>query len=184
MRGLVAAILVLVTVVMTSPASAGDDVPTRYGVAVLAGGAYDPETFGMVLLQGQMVIDYDRVFWHAAPEALRLKLEANGGMTTGDRQRGIVAVDMLALYVLPAYKFGRWLPYVEGGIGVIYTDFQVDGQGSRFNFNPQLGAGFEIPLATGGTMTLGVRLHHLSNGNLLEDNRGVNSVLMQVGYLF
>jgi hypothetical protein len=28
----------------------------------------------------------------------------------------------------------RLVPYLEGGIGVFYTDFQVEGQGSRINF--------------------------------------------------
>lgn len=159
-------------------------VPTRYGVALLGGGAYDPETIGIVLVQGQMVIDYDRVFWHAAPEPLRLKLEGNAGLTTDGNCRGIMSVDMLALYYLNKFKFGLWLPYVEGGIGIIYTDFQVDGQGSRINFNPQLGIGVEYPVSHGGAVTFGLRLHHLSNANLMDDNRGVNSALLQIGYLF
>jgi len=159
-------------------------IPTRYGTALLVGGAYDPETFGLVLLQGQMIVDYDRVFWHEAPEALRIKFEINGGLTTDGNHRGLLSVDMLALYSFDNFKMGRWLPYAEAGIGVIYTDFQVEGQGSRINFNPQLGIGVEYPLSTGGAMTVGLRLHHLSNANLMDENRGVNSALLLVGYLF
>ena len=176
----------LTCLLLASPlrAQADDYAPTRYGAAVLVGSAYDPDTFGEVLLQGQMIVDYDRVFLHAAPEALRLKLEVSGGLTTAGNHRGLLSAGMLALYPFDNYKFGQWRPYVEAGIGVIYTDFQVDGQGSRINFNPQLGIGVEYPLAPGGAMTFGLRLYHLSNANIIDDNRGVNSALLQIGYLF
>ncbi len=181
-----AAMVALCWFFLIVPISADADnyVPTRYGAALLVGGAYDPETFGLVLLQGQMLIDYDRVFWHEAPEALRVKFEINGGLTTDGNHRGLLSVDMLALYYLDNFKMGLWLPYVEGGIGAIYTDFQVNGQGSRINFNPQLGIGVEYPLSSGGAMTVSLRLHHLSNANLMDENRGVNSALLLVGYLF
>ena len=159
-------------------------VPTRYGGALLIGGAYDPDSTGLVLLQGQMLIDYDRVFWHAAPEALRLKLEVNGGLTMDGRYRGLFSLNMMALYYLENFSMGQFLPYIEGGIGAIYTDFQVEGQGSRINFNPQLGAGLEYPLKSGAAVTAGFRLHHISNGDLLEENRGINSALLVIGYLF
>ncbi len=94
------------------------------------------------------------------------------------------SLNMLALNFLKIGRLGTGTPYVEAGIGAIYTDFKVDDQGSRINFNPQLGAGLEYPLKNGGAMTLGLRLHHISNGNLLKDNRGVNSALLMIGYLF
>jgi hypothetical protein len=94
------------------------------------------------------------------------------------------SLNMLALNYFENWQIGTCTPYVEAGIGAIYTDFQVKDQGSRINFNPQLGVGFEYPLQTGGAMTLGLRLHHISNGNLLKDNRGVNSALLMFGYLF
>ena len=181
-----AAFVLLICLLLAAPlhAQADDYVPTRYGAALLVGRTYDPDTFGLVLLQGQIIVDYDRFFWHAAPEALRLKLEINAGLTTASPQRGLLSVGMLALYYLDKLKIGSWVPYAEGGIGVIYTDFQVDGQGSRINFNPQLGIGVEYPFASGSAMTVGLRLHHLSNANLMNDNRGVNSALLQIGYLF
>ena len=169
------------------PAYAQDDdqyVATRYGVALLAGSAYDPDNIGLAMVQGQMLVDYDRIFWHKAPESLRLKFEVNGGLTTDGRHRALLSIGMLAFNYLNGFQIGDWLPYIEAGIGVIYTDFQVEGQGSRINFNPQLGAGFEYPLQTGGAMTMGLRLHHISNGNLLDENRGVNSALLVIGYLF
>ena len=159
-------------------------VPNRYGVALLVGKAYDPDTIGLLLLQSQVLVDYDRIVWHDAPESLRLKLEFNAGSTTDGRHRALLSIDMLALNYLDRLRTGRLRPYAEAGIGLIYTDFQVQDQGSRINFNPQFGVGLEYSLKNGHALTLGFRLHHLSNGNLLKDNRGVNSALFQVGYLF
>ena len=172
---------------LVSPVHAqGDEryVPTRYGAALLFGNSYDPDNIDLIVVQGQMLVDYDRIVWHAAPESLRLKFEVNGGLMIDGDCRGLLSLDMLALYYLDRFKIRQWLPYVEAGIGAIYTDLQVDGQGSRINFNPQLGIGFEYPLQLGGALTMGVRLHHISNGNLLRENRGVNSALLMIGYLF
>jgi hypothetical protein len=188
LRNILLTLILLVFLAPTSFVCAQNNsdpyVPTRYGGALLIGEAYDPNSIGLVLLQGQMIIDYDRVFWHTAPEALRLKLEVNGGLTMDGRHRGLFSLNMMALYYLDNFRIGRWLPYIEGGIGAIYTDFQVEGQGSRINFNPQLGAGLEYPLRSGRAMTVGFRLHHISNGDLLKENRGVNSAFLVIGYLF
>ncbi len=159
-------------------------LPSRYGVALLAGGAYDPDSIGMVIVQGYMVADYKRFFVHRSPERLRLKLETNLGVTTDGRQRSMFSLNMLALKYFENWQVSNFTPYFEAGIGAIFTDFKVDGQGSRLNFNPQLGIGVQYPLQDGASLELGFRLHHISNGNLLKDNRGVNSALLTFGYLF
>lgn len=189
MRVLLLALVLGCFLSLTPAVYAQDDnsagyAPNRTGIALLAGTAYDPDDIGLLMLQGQLLLDYDRIFWHAAPESLRLKLELNGGVTTDGRLRTLLSVNMLALNYFNRLRIKNWVPYAEAGIGLIYTDFQVEDQGSRINFNPQLGLGLEYPLENGGALTLGLRLHHLSNGNLLKDNRGVNSALFQVGYLF
>jgi len=172
---------------LTSVARAGEPaaepVATRYGVSLLTGLAYDPDHFGLTLLQGVALFDYDRIFWHPAPADLRLKLELNLGLKTDPQPRGVVSANALALYYLGREQ-SIWRPYVEAGIGIIYTDFQVEDQGLRINFNPQCGVGVEHPLADGGTMTLGLRLSHISNGHLHHDNRGINAALVAIGYLF
>ncbi|PLX76803.1 MAG: acyloxyacyl hydrolase [Desulfuromonas sp.] len=158
--------------------------PNRYGVGLLAGKAYDPEHFGLVILQGQMLVDYDRIVWHRAPEELYLKFEANLGITTDGRDKGLAAVNMLALFYLDAPDARRWRPFLEAGIGLIYTEYRVEGQGLYLNFNPQAGAGVEFRRDNGQALSIALRLHHLSNGNLYKDNRGVNSAFLMLGYLF
>ncbi len=155
----------------------------RYGFSVLAGGAYDPDHFGLVIVQGVALLDYDKVAWHRAPDTLRLKLELNLGLRTDPDPRLLLSGNALALYYLRQPE-KSWRPYLEAGIGVIYTDFQVDGQGLRINFNPQFGAGVEHALTNGDAVTMGVRFSHVSNGNLHHDNRGINAALVSWGYLF
>ena len=178
----------LCCVLLATPAhgqeEAGRYHATRYGAALLAGQAYDPRSIGLLLVQGQMLLDYGRVFRHHAPESLWLKLEANAGLTTDGRQRALISLNMLALYYLPRYASGRWTPYVEAGIGLIYTDFRVAGQGLNVNFNPQAGVGVEYALSSGSALTTALRLHHVSNGNTYRANRGINSALLMIGYLF
>ena len=170
---------------VAAPAAAGDELePTRYGVAVLSGMAYDPDTFGIGLVQGYALFDYDRVFWHEAPDDLRFRVEANLGLAGREGQRAIASINMLAFKYLDRFAMEGRRPYLEAGIGVIYTDFQVDGQGSRINFNPQAGAGMEWTCSDGHALQAGVRVHHISNGGLHEDNRGINSLLLTVGWLF
>ena len=162
-----------------------DEIPTRYGLAGVFGKTFDPVS-NMNYLQatGFVMWDYDRVWRHWAPESLRFKVEGTAGLTTSPKTRGMVSVGMLAVYYLDFISRHRWNPYVEGGIGVIYTDFQVDGQGSRFNFNPQIGIGTEIQLGSGLPFLGAVRLSHISNAGLHEDNRGVNSIVIMIGRFF
>jgi hypothetical protein len=169
---------------LCGPVAAQDEpVPTHYGLALLGGMTYDPDEFAIGLLQSFALIDYDRVFRHAAPEDLRLRVEANLGLADRHGQRAIASLNMLAFKYLDRYAAGPWRPYLEAGIGVIYTDFQVEDQGLRINFNPQAGAGVEYAGENGRTFQAGVRAHHISNGGLHEDNRGLNSVLLSVGWL-
>ena len=59
---------------------------------------------------------------------------------------------------------------------------QGRGAGLKFNFNPLLGAGLEF--GPDPALFLDVRLHHISNGGLDEENTGVNSVQVMLGRYF
>ena len=173
--------------VATVPAAsaATSQVPARYGLALLGGTAYDPNGFALGLVQGFALFDYDQVvFWHEAPDDLRLRVEGSLGLADRQGGRAMAAVNILAFKYLDRYAGVGWRPYLEGGIGVIYTDFQVDGQGLRVNFNPQAGAGVEWAAADGRAVQAGLRFHHISNSGFHEDNRGINSVLFMAGWLF
>jgi lipid A 3-O-deacylase len=162
-----------------------DKIPTRYGMAAVLGDTFDPdEGIYFVQLAGFGMWDYDKVWHHWAPEALRWKLEVTAGLTTAPRTRAMVSVGMMAPYYLDFISSQHFNPYIEGGIGVIYTDFHVEGQGSRFNFYPQAGIGTEIQVGSGPPIFGAVRISHISNAGLYDDNRGMNSVILMIGRFF
>lgn len=180
-------ILILLT---TATAYAQEETPqnfsdTRYALAINGGHSYSP-TNEIQFVQGAAIalFDYDRIWPHRAPELLRFKIEGAAGMASTPHARAQISINMLALYFTDALKTDTLRPYVEAGIGLNYSDYQVDGQGLRINFNPLLGIGSEITLNDGPPWFIACRLHHLSNGGLHSDNRGMNSAVLQIGRFF
>ena len=161
------------------------ELPTRYGLAIEGGNTYSPENnITFALLSGFILFDYEKVWHHKAPEPLRFKVEFNAGVTTRPETRAVISSGILALYYLKSLNTNALRPYVEGGIGIIYTDFQVKGQGLRFNFNPQMGIGTEFKTSSNVTLFSALRLHHISNAGLHHENRGINSVVLMLGRYF
>ncbi|WP_035272641.1 acyloxyacyl hydrolase [Desulfonatronum thiodismutans] len=157
----------------------------RMGLGLGYGLAYDPgDARNFALVTGFMLFDYEDVWPHAAPEPLRFKIEASLGATTEGSSRGLASVGGLALYYLDGLGGSVFRPYGEAGVGVMYSEHKVAGQGSRLNFNPQIGIGVEFPGQDQSRFWASLRLHHLSNAGLHKDNRGVNSLLLMVGYYF
>ena len=153
----------------------GDYLPTRYGMALTAGRTYDPtNNIDFYMMSGFVLYDYERVWKHKAPDPLRFKVEGSIGTAHDHKTRLVSSINMFALYYLDFFKNENIKPYVEAGIGLIYTDFQVKGQGLRINFNPQLGLGTELKTGLDETCFISVRLHHISNGGLNHENRGIN----------
>ncbi|MFA5514728.1 MAG: acyloxyacyl hydrolase [Desulfuromonadales bacterium] len=172
--------LLLLFAALPAAARGEEKVATRFGGAAAFGHAYDPENIDFLLVSGVALFDYDRVWPHRAPPPLRFKVEATLGLTTAPRSRAMASGNMIALYYLDSLRTEALRPYAEAGIGLIYTDYRVAGQGLRINFNPQAGIGTEI----GGDWYAAFRIHHLSNANLHRDNRGSNSLLLQIGRYF
>jgi hypothetical protein len=160
-------------------------IPDRYGLATVIGYNYDPsENIVFGLISGFALYDYDKIWPHAAPEALRFKVELSAGATLKNEKGAIVSAGFLALYYLDGLAGQDLRPYIEGGIGGIFTQWRVDGQGSKFNFNPQIGLGTEFSIGSGPPFLAALRLHHISNAGLDDDNRGVNSVVFVIGRFF
>lgn len=191
MQKLFSTIVILLLFIMGSLriASAGEgasnEIPTRYGLAGVLGNTFDPVSdIHYFQVTGFIMWDYDKVWHHRAPDPLRWKLEGTVGITISPEPRAMIFVGMMALYYLEFLSAPRLLPYLEGVIGVIYTDFQVEGQGLRFNFNPLIGIGTEFKSDSGPPFFAGFRLSHISNGGLHDENRGVNSFFLMVGRFF
>lgn len=180
-------LLVAILIIGFAAAARGDEptpVATRYGLGLEAGHVYDPgDDIDFVLASAFALYDYDRIWPHRAPEALRFRVEVAAGSTTGSHHSFLAAANMFAVYLFDRPR-RSWQPYAEAGIGLFYTGFRVDGQGLRLNFNPQAGVGLEWRRSGGTPLYFNVRLHHVSNGDLHEDNRGLNSVLISAGAFF
>jgi lipid A 3-O-deacylase len=159
--------------------------PARFGIAVTGGDSYTGGadiSFG--LLSGFALFDYEKIWRHRAPEALRFKIEVSAGSTLHPEHRFMCSANAFALYYLRFLETARLRPYVEGGIGGIYTAFRVEGQGSHLNFNPQVGMGTDLKFDPDREFFLAARLHHISNGGLDHENKGINSVTVMLGYYF
>ena len=161
-----------------------EEVPTRFGFALSYGNTFHPDNkIGFILANYLVLFDYDKVWPHSAPENLRFKVECSLGSTTTPENWVMASAGMLALYYLDFLNSKAVRPYIEGGIGLIYTGFRVEGQGSRLNFNPKAGFGLEFPIGREALFT-SLRWDHLSNAYLNGDNTSVDSVILMFGVYF
>jgi lipid A 3-O-deacylase len=80
-------------------------------------------------------------------------------------------------------SFGRVKPYIEGGGGPLWTNFdgRIPEQGSDFNFLVWGGAGASWDLTSQLSLNAGLRFSHISNGGINEPNGGVNYLLPFIG---
>src|SRR3989449_11353053 len=79
-------------------------------------------------------------------------------------------------------SFGRWMPYWDLGLGMLWTNLapRIPEQSTPFNFVMESGPGVQYFATERVALTLGVRFHHISNAGLGDRNKGLNSTL---GYL-
>ena len=72
-------------------------------------------------------------------------------------------------------------PYIEGGLGVLYTDLRGYNLGGHFSFMEAVGTGVTYFLNENLALNLGWRFRHISNAELYKDNAGLNSDIFLVG---
>lgn len=152
------------------------------------GATYDPSEDDISFLQFSLfkLYDYDAVWKHSAPDNLRFKIEGSMGCAyIHENDARIVAnIGIMALLYLDKFESKSYRPFLEAGIGGIFTDFQVAGQDYRFNFNPQAGIGIEFKRTHAPNRFLTLRAHHVSNGGIGSSNRGLNSIAILFGQFF
>jgi lipid A 3-O-deacylase len=159
--------------------------PERAAGALSVNSSYDPN-FKISCLLASVSAWYDHgILWDQVRSGSKVfKLEAVAGSMVRPDIRGVASINMMSMYYPRFAGSGGFRPYLEAGIGAIYTDYRVERQAYRFNFNPQLGIGTEVRQEGGSSLFVAMRLHHISNGSLNHDNQGVNSLLFQIGRFF
>jgi hypothetical protein len=159
--------------------------PERTTGALAVTSSYDPN-FNISSLLASIAVIYDHGYlWDRARSGnTAFKLEAVAGSMVRPDVRTVASMNMLAVYYPPLPAREGLRPYLEAGIGAIYTDYRVERQAYRHNFNPQAGIGTEFRGRDGSSLFVALRLHHISNGSTNRDNQGVNSLLLQLGRFF
>jgi opacity protein-like surface antigen len=79
-----------------------------------------------------------------------------------------------------------WLqPFVAASVGFVYFTHDVPvPSSSRFNFTPELGLGLQFFIAPKRALTIGYKLHHISNANTGHSNPGMDSHVIYAGFSF
>ena len=78
----------------------------------------------------------------------------------------------------------RLAPYSELGGGLLWTRDPVPARTTTSNFTAHAGAGVRIFIRPQEALVLGYRFHHISNGNRLDRNPGVNAHVLQFGWSY
>ena len=79
---------------------------------------------------------------------------------------------------------GRYAPYAELAGGALWTSNPVPDNTTTANFTAHLGAGLRVFMRSRQALVIGYRFDHISNGNRLERNPGVNAQGLQVGWSY
>ncbi len=76
---------------------------------------------------------------------------------------------------------GRWIPYVYGGVGLLWTSLDVIEIDRTYNFQHFVGFGWRQNRPSGPRLVVELRNHHISNAGTAGDNLGVNAVVALAG---
>lgn len=76
----------------------------------------------------------------------------------------------------------RWSAFTELIGGFLGSSAPIPDGLARFNFTAHWGAGVRLPVAPQRGLVIAYRLQHISNGNRLPDNPGVNSHMLFMGF--
>ena len=76
---------------------------------------------------------------------------------------------------------GRWIPYVNAGMGLLWTSLDVPEIDRIFNFQLFVGVGFRQTRPRGPCLVFEFRNHHISNAGTAGQNLGINAATVLVG---
>jgi len=89
-----------------------------------------------------------------------------------------------SLFAYNLKPFGKAVPFIELGAGILYSDLDPKRFGSKFDFTPQGGGGFRYEIGHGKFLKLSYRFHHISNADTDDDNSSIDSHFFFIGLSF
>ncbi len=75
----------------------------------------------------------------------------------------------------------RWVPFIDGGVGLSGTDIHHPDLGQTFEFNVQVGVGTHYFFRDDTAVTLQYRWLHFSDAGMTRVNEGVNTQMFEGG---
>ena len=105
--------------------------------------------------------------------------ELFGGTQIEPRNTSLVALDGFIRYDFATGT--RFIPFFQGGVGVMYTDIGYPDLGSDFEFNEKAGIGLHYFFTPRFAITVEARFMHISNAGISKHNLGVNTVPVSIG---
>jgi hypothetical protein len=180
-----AALALVGTIVFASSAKAGpaSALANPQEVAVrFAYGIGDRESLRFFTLGPRVAYDLPDWIPAIAGNRLRIALEANGSFIHGDHhpRDGEFALSPLIF----DYRYDRgipFVPFIEGGEGIVLTTLDRIHIGGPFEFSSQGGGGFHLFFTYEDAITFSFRIRHISNSGIKSENSGLNTYFFAVG---
>lgn len=118
-----------------------------------------------------------------AGNRIRIGLEMTGSIISGDQNS--TAGEFAFSPLIFDYRYdrgGTFVPFLEGGEGIVLTTLKHLNIGGPFEFSSQAGAGFHFFVSKENALTFAFRFRHISNLGIYDDNSGLNTYFFNVGF--
>jgi len=102
----------------------------------------------------------------------------NYAIQEGDKKRYAIGLTPFLQFNLG--DIHKIAPFIGIGSGILYTDLNPEGLGSRFNFTPQIGIGIRYNMDK-RYLILSYRYHHISNAGTKSPNESIDSNFFIIG---
>src|SRR5207249_5398168 len=113
---------------------------------------------------------------------IRLAIETTGSIITGPNHGGNGEFALSPLIFNYRYDTGGFfVPYIEGGEGIVLTTLNHLNIGGPFEFSSQGGGGFDLFFSRENALSFDVRYRHISNLGISNDNSGLETVFFTIG---
>ena len=126
-------------------------------------------------------------WWLLPAGAFEIGAEPFASVITSVRPKRHGSMELGAGLPVVTYYFAtgtRFAPYVEAGLGMLYTDLRGYTLGGHFSFMEEAGLGGVYFLDKNLVFSASWRYRHISNAYLYEHNAGLDSWMILAGFSY